>query len=173
LLEGNKAWYRTGKTNPAKFGIAVGKSIKFASDEKGNVDYKSITVLADGEVQRAPAPRNAAPVAASRDSYWEAKEARDIEKDARYQSVDIPRMTYCGAQESAIKVVELALANGGLTLPTKKGAVLDALLDAIDTVAVGLMKKRMDAPNLLADTAQAGSTPTEADSDDTPDYDDE
>lgn len=150
-LGGDRAWYRTGTKNPSTYGIIEGKSVKFEVDYKGNVAAGTVQVLADGAVQRAPAvTSNTTPVAASRDSYWEAKETRDKEKDARYQAVDIPRMTYCGAQEVAVKVVELALANGGITLPSKKSAVLDAIMGAIEAVTIGLARSRMAAPELLA-----------------------
>jgi hypothetical protein len=175
-LEGNKAWFRTGKMNPAKFGIKEGKSIKFSSDERGNVDYKSVTVLADGEIQRAPAPASrggSTPVAASRDSYWEAKEARDVAKDERYQTVDIPRMTYCGAQELAVKVVELTIANGGITLPAKKSAILDTLISVVDEVALTLAKKRMAAPELLGAALTNDADSKAPDDADAVSYDDE
>jgi hypothetical protein len=168
-LQGNKAYFRTGKKNPSSLGITEGASVSFDSDEKGNVDYKSVRKLADGEVQRSPSVGSnvrSLPVSGSRDTYWEAKEARDVEKDKRYQIVDIPRMTYCGAQDAAVKVVELALANGGIALPAKKGAILDVIVEAVGTVAVQLAKARMDAPALLGTVdalPQEVAAPTEWD----------
>lgn len=167
-LGGDRAWYRTGTKNPGAFGIAEGKSVKFEVDYKGNVVANTVQVLADGTVQRAPAvASNTSAPSSSRDSYWEAKETRDKEKDERYQTVDIPRMTYCGAQEVAVKVVELALANGGITLPAKKGAVLDAIIGAVDAVTVSLAKSRMAAPELLAND---GPDAPAADTSDPDDY---
>lgn len=150
-LEGQKAWYRTGQKNPASFGIAEGKVIKFMSDDRGNVDFASVQVLEDAAPRRAPSPTvGSAPVAASRDTYWEAKEARDVAKDTRYQTVDIPRMTYSSAQDAAVKIVELAIANGGLTLPAKKSAVLDAIVGAVEAVTLTLSKGRMRSPEAIA-----------------------
>jgi hypothetical protein len=158
-VEGNRARFRTGQKNPASFGISEGKVVKFNSDEKGNVDFGSIEVLEDAAPRRAPSPSSSVPVASSRDSYWEAKEARDVAKDNRYQQVDIPRMTYSSAQDVAVKVVELAIAHGGLTLPTKKNAVLDAIVGAVEAVTLTLAKGRMQAPEaILAALSEEGSS---------------
>lgn len=162
-LGGDKAYYRTGKKTPAAYGIVEGKSVSFDTDYKGNVVPKSVKILGDGVIQQAPSvPRGGSTqsvqVSGSRDTYWADKEARDIAKDERYQAVDIPRMTYCGAQDSAVKVVEMALANGGITLPTKKGAILDTIIGAVNEVALRLATLRMSAPELLGvGTAASGS----------------
>lgn len=175
-LEGNRAYFRTGKQSPTKFGIVPGAAVSFFSDEKGNVDYKSVQKVAESEVQRAPTPRTggASVVSSggSRDGYWEAKEARDIAKDAHYQSVDIPRMTYCGAQDVAVKVVELAIANGGITIPAKKGAILDVITGAVDAVALTLAKARMDAPKALSSGASTDSNVVPEEEDIDAGYDD-
>lgn len=167
LLGGDKAYYRTGSTDPAKLGIVEGKVVSFDVDYKGNVVAQSVRVLGDGVVERGPAvPQRSAPVTASKDSYWENKEARDLAKDERYQSVDIPRMTYCGAQDNAVKIVELAIANGGITLPAKKGAILEAIIGAVEEVALTLAKSRMSAPELLgAASLVENDTPVAEDTD--------
>ena len=173
-LQGNKAYFRTGKKNPAALGISEGASVSFDSDEKGNVDYKSVKKLADGDVQRSPSvssPGRPAPAAASRDTYWEAKEARDVEKDKRYQTIDIPRMTYCGAQDAAVKVVELALANGGIALPTKKSAILDVIVESVGTVAAQLAVARMNSPAFFNKDVASESTPEPSDASEPADWD--
>lgn len=146
-LEGDEKWYRAGERNPADAGVEAGVSISFDLTAGGNVAGKSLKVVkGDAGVTRAPAPT--ASKSSSKDDYWSQKEARDVEKDSRYQKVDIPRMTFCGAQETAVKVVELALAQGAITLGTKKNAQLDILMETIQQVAVQLFRARMEAPDI-------------------------
>lgn len=164
-LNGDETWYRTQSTNPEEFGVVKGANISFPLDSKGKPDLSKVTVIKGGDnaaPQRSPAPRASS---TSKDDYWSTKEQRDIAKEKHYQEVDIPRMSYCGAQEVAVKVVELALAQGAIELGAKKAAKLDILLEAIDKVTLDLFTRRMNAPTLSEVKRDNNNTVNESDED--------
>lgn len=145
-LVGDKTWYRSGETNPATRGAVEGANVSFDLTPKGNVSLPSLKVVSAGTAPtRAPTPQASS---GSKDQYWNDKEARDIAKEKRYQNVDVPRMTFCGAQDTAVRVVEMALAQGALKLGTKDSAKLDILLESIQKVALDLFYKRINAPTM-------------------------
>lgn len=81
----------------------------------------------------------------TRDGYWANKEARDIEKDERYQNVDIPRMSWSAARSDAVRLVAAALENDCLALGQKKGDRLDILLGQVDEVTERFLMQNMNA----------------------------
>lgn len=150
-LTGDTKFYRTGQNDPASVGAVQGANVSFDLTPKGNVVFKSIKLLSGApQVTRSPAATGVTTTASSsKNDYWETKEKRDVARDAKYQDVDIPRMTFCGAQEAAVKVVELALVNGALDLGTaKKAAKMDILMAAIDKVANELFRARLATPTM-------------------------
>lgn len=155
-------WYRTGAENPSKYGIREGAFVTFSLNPKGKPILKTVKITEGSAPARSPAPRAAS---TTKDDYWKQKEDNDKAKDARYQSVDIPRMTFCGAQDTAVRVVELALAQGAITLGTKKNAQLDILLGAIQQVATTLFRDRMNSPSLMAGGTVASVASTDDDDD--------
>ena len=163
-IEGDDRWFRTGERDPR---LNKGDSISFAADAKNNVRVDSISSVNPAPKQEA-APVAAAPTSAttaraagssggqSRDGYWSAKEERDLEKDARYQAVDVPRMSFSAAQERAVVLVSAALAHDVLSFGTvKKGDKLDMLLDYVDQVADRFFLQNMGASEHLKALANA------------------
>lgn len=148
-------WFRTGTTQA----VQEGQSIQFIADaQKNNVDIDSIEVV-KSEVAKAPkvtAPptrssgsssgtaRPSSGSALSKDQYWSNKEAKDVEKDKRYQEVDIPRMTFCTAQDAAVALVTAAVAQGILPKAgSKKADQLDSVLDSVDELTERFFAQRM------------------------------
>jgi hypothetical protein len=147
-VEGDNTWYRTGQKEPA---FKKGQSIQFdVKDAKGNVDFDSIEVL-ESEVKVAPKPaasgRSASGSAGSRDDYWANKEQRDLAKDERYQTVDIPRMTFCTSQDAAVALVTAAIEKDILPIPkdSAKSARLKGVLNMVDELTDRFFKQRMAA----------------------------
>jgi hypothetical protein len=69
----------------------------------------------------------------NRDSYWADKEARDIEKDKRYQTEIEPRIVFQSAFKLAVDFVDLAIRNGAFAAlekakPTAKLEILQAFV---------------------------------------------
>lgn len=142
-ISGSNKWFRTGTTEPS---FQEGANIQFVNDEKNNVRLESIAIVGNapapttpaqagsGVAQPAMTPSSPA-TSQNRDGYWSAKEARDLEKDARYQENDIPRMGFSAAQDRAVNLVSAALAHDCLSFGTmKKGDKLDYVLQCVDIV---------------------------------------
>ena len=146
-LVGDNTWYRGGQTDPAALGAVAGANVSFDITGKGNIVQKSLRILKAGEnVQSSPTVTSSS---SSKDTYWSDKEARDIKKESNYQNIDIPRMTYAGAQSTAVDVLKLALEIGAVDLTaTKKGAKLGALLAALDGITNDLFAARLNAPTM-------------------------
>lgn len=133
-LENSNRWFRTNRTQPS---FAVGDTISFVNNEKAVVKPSSIQAADPSAVPpaRAPAKRNTTGGGQSRDGYWADKEKRDLEKDKRYQAVDVPRMSFSASQERAVTLVSAALANGALSFGNvAAGKKLDMLLGFVDQV---------------------------------------
>ena len=157
-LEGDRAYYRTGTRD---MGLQNGEYITFTYEQKGrnnNVDFNSLqrgqapagnAPATGASPQRAPAPARGASAGNSRDQYWADKEKRDLEKDERYQTVDVPRMSFSAAQERAVHLVASALDNDALSLGQKKGDKLDLLLDYVDQVTNKFFLESMDSHERL------------------------
>lgn len=166
-IEGSNRWFRTGENEPT---FRQGEFITFTNDAKANVKLQSVTVgnaSGGGAPAPAAAPNNSAPQqqpaarpsGVSRDDYWANKEAKDVAKDERYQTVDIPRMSFSATFQPAVDVVCAALANDALSFgTTKKGDKLDYLLDCVDQVHdrffVQAMASHERLQNLTAGTAE-------------------
>lgn len=159
-LEGDDDYYRTGQTKPD---FEEGQSIAFEVDNKNNVDLETVEVL-EAEVKKAPKAgarpaarsggfRKDAAASGGRDAYWEKKEARDLEKDARYQKVDIPRMTFCTSQDAAVSLVTAALQHDCLPKigTVSKTARLSALLAYVDEITDRFFRQRMGAATEVSD----------------------
>ena len=87
----------------------------------------------------------------SRDGYWADKEKRDLEKDKRYQAVDVPRMSFSASQERAVTLVSAALANGALSFGNvAAGKKLDMLLGFVDQVTDRFFLQSMHAHEHVA-----------------------
>lgn len=149
-LEGDDDYYRTGQTKPE---FEEGQSIAFEVDKKNNVDMETIEVL-ETEVKKAPKAAGKAgsgggfrkPAAGgSREDYWAKKEERDVARDARYQAVDIPRMTFCSAQDAAVELVTAALQHECLPKigTVTKTARLTALLTYVDEITDRFYRQRL------------------------------
>lgn len=146
-IEGNDEWFRTGRTPP---GVQEGQTVKFIAD--GNkVEVKSIEILgntteapASGETPSAVPSQTtsassavlASGKAATKDNYWSDREKREIEKDERYQTVDIPRMTMNSALSTAATVVDAALKHEAIGFGnTAKSKRLEMLGDFVVELA--------------------------------------
>ena len=148
-LEGDDDYYRTGQTKPE---FEEGQSVAFEVDNKNNVDLETVEVL-ETAVKKGPKAgaskgggfRKSAPAAGGRDDYWAKKEERDLEKDARYQKVDIPRMTFCTSQDAAVSLVTAALQHDCLPKigTVSKTARLTALLAYVDEITDRFFRQRM------------------------------
>lgn len=162
-LEGNNQWFRTG-TDAIPAGR--GQSVKFVADGV-NVDMKTFEVV-ESSVQSAPnvgatttptrttstSPRAGA---GTKDSYWEAKEARDIAKEERYQAVAEPRMALSVAVQAAADVVVAAINKDALSFGSAaKAKKLGLLTDYVKEVALDLAVFIQDAPNQIAQYKSAG-----------------
>lgn len=163
-IEGSNRWFRTGENEPT---FRQGEFITFTNDAKANVKLQSVTV---GNAPASPAPSappstparqssGTAPTGNSRDDYWANKEAKDVAKDERYQTVDIPRMSFSATFQPAVDVVCAALANDALSFGTmKKGDKLDFILDCVDQVHdrffVQAMASHERLKNLTVGTAE-------------------
>jgi hypothetical protein len=172
VLDGQKTWYRLN-TTPPKFG--VGQTVRFLADGQ-KVDIASIEIVA-AETKSAPAPKPRAASAGtggatkevSRDGYWANKEERDLEKEARYQTVSEPRMALSVAVEAASRVVDSALKNDALGFGTVAKSKRHAMLvDYVREVALDLALFIQDAPTVLTDARAARdgeSAPSETETD--------
>lgn len=109
-------WYGYGFNKPA---FNKGDTISFDFQQRGNfknVDAKTVQVGASAPAQQAaPASGGSAP----------AKSGRDF-------GANQVAIQYQASRNSAIALVSAALAAGEVTLPTKKGDRLDALLALVD-----------------------------------------
>ena len=147
-IEDNDTWFQSGRGKPR---FNQGDTIKFVADGS-KVELKNVEVLQSAPQQESagaveqPTPTQtsaskggtslAKGSPATRDNYWKAKEERDLEKDARYQAVDIPRMTMSSAISSAAYVVDAAIKNEALGFgTTAKSKRLDMLGDFVIELA--------------------------------------
>lgn len=177
-IDTSRRFFRMGKKEPD---FNEGDFISFENDDKGNVDYDSIRIgeeagggggrrsrgqsqsrggspsagRSSGRRQAGAGasrqPSSAGGAGQTRDGYWAEKEKRDLERDERYQSVDIPRMSFSAAQERAVHLVSAALAHDCLALGSSKGKRLDILLEQVDEVTNRFFLQSMDSHKLLAE----------------------
>lgn len=158
-IQGSNRWFRTGQN---ELPFREGDYVRFTNDAKGNVDVKAVQVgnpPAGGG--NTPPPQTSgqsgstggsSPQSArssggqNRDGYWAQKEQRDIEKDQRYQAVDVPRMSFSASQDRAVNLVAAALAHDCLSFGNmKKGEKLDYVLDSVDKVTDRFFQQSMYA----------------------------
>lgn len=184
MEETGNRWFRTGTHDPEL--IQVGNTVKFvANSQNNNVDVNSIEATEE-VVAKAPPVRKAVGTARAnntgykgyqsknqffdaKDAYWDKKEQRDLEKDERYQTVDIPRMTFCTAQDAAVALVTSALQHDALALGSKsKADKLDLLLGHVDQVTQRFFAQRM-AANVSGDTELVSSREADKGEDDNDD----
>lgn len=169
-LEGSYQWFRTG-TNPLPAG--KGQSVKFVADGP-NVDMQTFEIV-QGQVTQAPsvsttavqsAPATSAQVAsvpqqrrfsrgnsdaAAKDQYWKDKEARDLDKDARYRAVSEPRMAMSVAVQAAAPIIVAALGSDALSLGNAaKAKKLGLIADYTKELATDLARFIQNAPEVLA-----------------------
>jgi len=147
-VDSEKRYFRTGTKKPS---FDEGESISFVADSKsGNVDLKSVKKV-EVETVQAPKPSGAGATNASsgsssgtRDGYWAAKEARDIE-------VTAPRIAYSAAQKNATTLVAAALAADALSFgSTAKGKRLDMLVDFVEQTTLRLAALQNEGHTLIA-----------------------
>ena len=152
-LEGNRKFFRTG-TNPVPYG--AGEAVSFLVNGQ-RVDLASMeTVEASAIPAPAPAAKrsNGAGASSSRDDYWAAKEARDIERNDRYQEIAEPRMALSVAVQAASRVVVAALENDALSFGTTAKSKREGMLcDFVKTIAADLALFIQSAPEVLAHSA--------------------
>lgn len=173
-LEGKNQWYRTGQ-RPIPAGN--GQDVQFVADE-AKVDMGTFQVTGAPQVQSAPpvaahaaaAPLQPSPTTSSgqtapstaakgytgnkyddKELYWANKEARDVEKESRYQTVAEPRMALSIATEAAATIVAAAIAKDAISFGNAAKAKKLGLLSAyVKEVALELASFIHDAPNQLA-----------------------
>lgn len=179
-IEGSKRWFRLGTQEPA---FRKGDFIQFVNDAKANVDPASVRLGnsrsgapatsappagATGSGRRTGGAKPAGGASQNRDGFWAEKELRDIAKDERYQSVDVPRMSFSAAQDRAVNLVSAALAHDCLSFgTTKRGDKLDYLLECVDQVTNRFFVQSMTSHELLSELNSGGSALTSG-----PQYDD-
>lgn len=174
-LEASNEWFRTGQ-NPIPAG--VGQDVKFVanganvergtlvtvqatvqpapsvSTVEGNVSFQGVGAVAQTAPRVATVPQSARPTqgtAASRDDYWANKEARDLEKDARFQAVNEPRMALSVATEAAALLVSTAIQKDAISFGNAAKAKKLGLLAAYTKeVALDLASFISDAPAQLS-----------------------
>ena len=159
-LQNEKRYFRTGTKNPR---ISEGETISFTfNTDNGEVDMNTLKKETnDGKSSGAggggsnnrgnsgggrSGTASGAAGAGSRDGYWEKKAIDDKAKDERYQTTDIPRMSFSAAQERAVHLVAAALDNDALSLGQKKGDKLDLVLEFVDQVTDRFFLQSMNAP---------------------------
>ena len=149
-MQGERSWFRTGQREMVK----EGQYVKFFSDDKGNAK--------DIEISEPPAGSKAPEASSSgggggqgRDGYWSAKEGRDLVRDERYQAVDVPRMSFAGAQDRAVRLVSAMLATDVLPVSTaKKANKYDIVLATVQEVTNRFFLENMHAHERLAHLEQ-------------------
>lgn len=126
LEEFSDEFFRTGTK---ALGIKEGTIIRFTPDEKGNVKPENVEIVQVNPKpaeQAAPAAKAAAaPASLTKESYWDRKEAGDVERQKA--------ITYQAARKDALELVALALGSNALPLPednTERLGVLTAAVDA-------------------------------------------
>lgn len=151
-ISGSPRWFRTGTNQP---GFSEGSNVSFTADDNGNVQPRKapeITVSEGGATSSPPAPstQRSSQGATSRDDYWGNKEAKDAEKDKRYQEQDIPRMTFSAAQDRAVTLVAAALAHDGLSFGSMaKGKKLDYIMGCVQEVTNTFFLDAINSPERL------------------------
>ena len=165
-LEGNRQYFRTGTNDP---GLRSGDSISFEADDSGNVlprKNPSIKKGAAASATTAGASATGGPSGSaqggSREDYWTKKGAEDKARDKRYQTQDVPRMSFSAAQDRAVHLVAAAVSAGALSLPTKKGEQYDSLLGYVDRTADKFLMDAMDAPARLEQLQQDAAVASES-----------
>lgn len=168
-IQGSNRWFRHGTT---EMPFREGDVVSFVNDPQGNVDIP-VQVGNAGAAPAQPAPppagnanRGRAPASggrpagggsggSSRDDYWKQKEERDIEKERKYQEVDVPRMSFSASQDRAVNLVSAALEGGALSFGNASvGKRLDMLLEYVDQVTDRFFLQSMDAGAHLMDLQQ-------------------
>lgn len=72
--------------------------------------------------------------------YWDAKDARDLEKDRRYREEDIPAIRRNSSYTIAAQLASAALAGDALSFGSSaKGKRLDMFLDYVDLIAAHIL----------------------------------
>ena len=177
-LEGKNTWYRTGES-PIPAG--VGQSVQFVADDV-KVDVTTFEVVS-GQVVQAPRPASAAASQAMAPTsqtsstppatttgldnrgYWDRKDSRDIEKDARYQAVSEPRMALSVATEVAGGLISTALTKDAISFGNAaKAKKLGLLASYTKELALELAVFIQDAPAQL-EAFRAGAKPAEIEKD--------
>ena len=170
-LEGSNQWFRTGQ-NPLPVG--KGTNVKFTADGP-NVDLTTLQVTESTVAQAPSVPPQ--PQAASgttrvpsrgrasggKDEYWENKEARDLEKDARYRAVSEPRMAMSVAIQAAAPIVVAALQQDALSLGNvTKAKKLGIIIEYTKELANDLARHIHDAPEILSSGTVSVASSTDA-----------
>lgn len=127
-LNVNGNWYGGFESddNKAILGkVGKGDTVKLEYTENGNFKNFTKIELVEGVKQPASVPKGA---------------TRDVVTNNR----DF-RITYAGSRNTAIAFVELLVKNGGLTLPTKKSEIEDALLKYVDELTMEFAMKAWNA----------------------------
>lgn len=184
-IAGSRRWFRLGRVEPE---FQEGDNIGFENDEKGYVDVDTIVFdpapkrsdrgsggsrggdrgrsrsgnsrnASGGGRSRSQGSSGAESGGVTRDGYWANKEARDLEKDKRYQEVDVPRMSLPSARDAAVRLALGALNAGALSLGTKKADQLDTLVGIVDELTDKFFADNMNAHNRLKQAATGERVP--------------
>lgn len=148
-FDGQDDWYRMGENQHAGIIERGNKvAIKFSVDQRGNNQIDRVKLLEAGVGVSEQAPRQNSGGGggqrrggggggnAAKDTYWKDREARDMEKEARFEEKDRhqlevvePRITFTAARRDALDFVMLLATAEALELPakTKKNERLAAI----------------------------------------------
>lgn len=119
-IRDNDTYFRLGEK---QLKCKEGSKIKFEANEKNGVNPDDVVVEAVTS-QTEQAPR----ATTNKESYWDAKEARDIETGKIIQ--------YQAARNSAISVADLILKNDGLALPSDTPKKYQVIMDLVNSLTV-------------------------------------
>jgi len=110
-LDDDPTWYNVSKRYEGV--LEQGNVVKVRFEQKGkNAQVTGIKLVTAGD----PVKQDAAP-GQTKDGFWTAKDARDVERERYQREVVEPRITYANARDHALRAVELLLVNGALALP--------------------------------------------------------
>lgn len=98
----------------------------------------------------------------TKNGYWDAKEARDLEKDRRYREEDIPAIRRSTAYNCAATLGAAALAGDAISFGSvAKGKRLDMYLGYVDLIAAHVLDRLNGVESLEAEEAPEQQEVTE------------
>jgi hypothetical protein len=131
-------WYSTGTKKPPAEGQYI--EFEFVTNAKGYKDVKNFTLLQGSSIPQGVEKATEGARAVTKDDYWSAKEARDIEYQRFQRDVIQPKIETQAARNAAIEWVKFLTSatfagkegmEAAITMPAKakRKEFLDALLE--------------------------------------------